>query len=53
MDNITEFKGLKPKRGKKKKEVKVYDQIDVTKLPDTDDRGKKKPIVGAGSIEVS
>lgn len=36
------------KRGKEKV---FYDQIDVTKLPDTDDKGKKKPLVRSGSLE--
>lgn len=51
MDNITEFKGLKPKRGKPKKAKQVFDTYDVTKLPDVDEKGHKKPLLRAGSME--
>lgn len=50
-DNTIDFKSLKPKRGRKPTKKVFHDQIDVTKLSDLDDKGKKKPIVRAGSIE--
>jgi hypothetical protein len=52
MDNISDFTSIKPRKGRKKKpQGRVYDQIDVTKLSDLDDKGKKKPILRSGSIE--
>lgn len=62
MDNITEFNSIKagsfngnadkPRRGRpKKNKGPTFDTIDVTKLSDLDDKGKKKPILRAGKME--
>ena len=50
-DNVSDFKGIKPKRGRTKKVKPVFDTIDVTTMSDFDDKGKLKPIVKSGSIE--